>query len=117
MRAGLALLGLALASCTPVDSDQARICRVALPALEPPGTRIAIARTAAVPSGVRIDYRAGEPSTRHYATCRFSPANRVDLVGVTTDRGELAGATVYLLKRYYVETADGAAADPGRAAP
>ena len=115
--AGTALL--AGAGCAfVVDRDQARICRVVLPALEASGTRIALSRTARADGGVRVDYRATPPDGRalpRFAVCRFGPAN--DLVGITTDRGEVPGARLYLLKRYYIDTPDGIAADPGQASP
>ncbi|WP_375461351.1 branched-chain amino acid ABC transporter permease [uncultured Enterovirga sp.] len=101
-----------------VDADQARICRVALPAIEPAGTRIALRRVRAAEAGLRIDYDAiptdGGTLARH-ATCRFGPAK--DLVGITTDRGEVEGSRIFLLKRYYVDTPEGIAADPGEPPP
>lgn len=108
-------LGL-LAGCAAVDGDQARLCRIALPALEPPGTRIAVERVHAVEGGVHVAYRAtdaGGIERRHFAECRFAPGRRTEIATITTDRGDVAGATVYLLRRYYVETPEGAAADPG----
>lgn len=107
---------LATASCASVDSDQARICRVAIPALEPAGSRIAVIRTRPAPSGVRVDYRATPPAgeTRAgFAHCRFAPGLRRELVAITTNRGEIAGATVYLLNRHYIDTPEGIAGDPG----
>lgn len=118
--AGLALAVLALSACTVVDADRARLCRIALPALEPAGTRIAVIRTRPIENGVRIDYRAtlgDQAALPRFAACRFALGRRADLEAITTDRGEVPGATVYLLKRYYVETDEGTAADPGPAAP
>lgn len=110
------LLLAALAACTPVDSDQARLCRIAVPAIEPAGSRIAILRAEGAPSGVRLDYRSeppGEVAARHGVACRFSAANRTDLVGLVRDGAEVPGATIFLLKRYFIDTPDGIAADPG----
>ena len=101
------------------DPDQARICRAAIPALEAPGARISV--TAASPAGeraVRIAYRAETPPdavAERAVTCRFAPSlgRRPDLVGITTPEGEVAGATLYLLKRFYIDTPDGLAGSPG----
>ena len=119
--AAFVLLPIAtLGGCALVDQDQARICRMALPTLEPAGTSITVLRGAATDGGIRIDYRAsqsGRPALDRFAICRFSPANRVDLTGIATDRGEVPGATVFLLKRYYLDTPEGAAGDPGPPLP
>ncbi|WP_133768812.1 hypothetical protein [Enterovirga rhinocerotis] len=115
---GLGVAMLTLPACSVIDAEKARICRIALPALEPAGTRIAIVGTRAIENGVRVDYRAalgpGEGLER-FAECRFALGRRADLDAITTDRGTVPGATVYLLKRYYIETEAGAAADPGAA--
>lgn len=116
----LLLVPLALAGCAPVDRDQARLCRIALPALEAPGTRIVVQRIAAVEGGVRVAYRATPPAGEtlaRFAECRFAPGRRTEIESVTTDRGQVPGATVYLLRRYYVETPEGIAADPGPPEP
>ncbi len=111
--AGALLLG---AGCLSLDRDQARICRIALPALEPPGTAIAVTGARPEPDGVRIAYRAttaGRPPLERFAACRFAKGRRDELVGIRTDRGEIAGASVYLLRRHYIDTPEGVAADPG----
>lgn len=54
---------------------------------------------------------AGETPARRWARCRFGPGG--DLAAVATDRGEVPAARVFLLKRYYLDTAEGIAADPG----
>jgi len=111
---------LLLGGCAFVDADQARICRTALPALEPDGARLALVRTEVAPSGVRIDYRASlgnAPAVQRFATCRFAPTGPADLLGITTDRGEVPGATIFLLKRYFIDTPEGVVADPGPATP
>ena len=109
-----------LAGClSAADPDQARICRAAIPALEAEGSRIAIASVS--PAGERavtVSYRAERPSGEPVArtiTCRFAPAigGGSDLVGIGTPEGEVAGATIYLLKRFYIDTPEGVAAAPG----
>lgn len=121
--AGLAAgAALALAGCAVLDVDQARLCRSALPAIEDGGGRIEVVRTAGGPEArsLRIDYRTlreGRVVTR-YAVCRFAGGTgRTELAGITTDRGEVSGARLYLLNRYYLDTPDGVAGDPGSGDP
>ena len=107
---------LALAGCARIDEDQARLCRIALPALEPRDTRISVERTDATEGGVRIDYTATQADTGtrpRFAECRFALGRHLEIEAISTDRGEVPGATVYLLRRYFIETPEGAAADPG----
>jgi branched-chain amino acid transport system permease protein len=107
---------LALGGCIGVDGDQARLCRTALPALEQPLTRIVVQRIRTIERGVRVEYRAvpaGGDAVLRFAECRFALGRRTEVEAITTDRGEVPGATAYLLRRYYVETPEGAAADPG----
>ena len=40
-------------------------------------------------------------------------ANKADLVGLSTEAGPVAGSTVYLLKRFYIDSPEGVAGDPG----
>jgi branched-chain amino acid transport system permease protein len=124
----LLLLTLGLAGCSWVDADQARICRSALPALEQTGSRIEVLRIAAGRDArsVRIDYLTtlGPRSRTRFALCRFAAdglqAGKAELVDVVTPEGPLGGARTYLLRRYYLETAEGLAGDPAageRASP
>ena len=69
---------LLVAACAPLDTEQARICRLVLPALHPEGTVFRETRIASAEAGrgVRIDYEVSEPDTRtfirrHWAVCRF----------------------------------------------
>ena len=103
-----------------LDADEVRICRDALPALEPAGHTIQVGRVSRGPvsGSVRVEYRAGPVGERdriRFAVCRFGPdptaAGRSELVGVETDRGAISGASLFLLKRYYLTTPEGAAAD------
>ena len=115
IRAAALVLASCLASCAYVDEDQARLCRIALPALEPAGSRITVERTAAAERGVRVVYRVSEASgiqREAYAECRFALGRPKDVEAIRTDRGEVPGATVYLLRRYYIDTQEGISADP-----
>lgn len=110
---GLAALS-ALSACeSAVDRQRAAICRRAVPALAP-AAGVLLLRTGAGPGkdSVRVDYRvAGDPSRQHWAVCGFGPG--AGLVAVTTERGPLNGAALYLLGRYYLDTPEAEAADPG----
>ncbi|MBM6595513.1 branched-chain amino acid ABC transporter permease [Microvirga pudoricolor] len=122
-RLALCFLGLSLlAACGfSVDAEQARVCRTALPALNP-GGRITVLRAEAGPGprSVRIDYSVDMPNRRpldrsilcQFAADGLSP-NKAELTGILTERGPLPGANLYLLKRYYIETPEGVAGDPG----
>jgi len=117
---------LALASCSPLDSEQLRVCRLVLPALHPAQTAFRETHVAAA-SGreVRIDYEASEPETRtfisrHWVTCTFGGSAltraRLVLAGVDTDRGPLSEARLLYLNRFWLET-PGAADAQGESAP
>jgi branched-subunit amino acid ABC-type transport system permease component len=112
-----------LAGCSPaVETDQARLCRMALPALvgvdatieiagqrpDPDGRGLAVAFTAATPGR-----RQAEP---HLAECRFRepgrPRESRDLVGLTLDGEPLSEARIFALVRYWLGTPEGRAADP-----
>lgn len=100
-----------LAACeSAVQQQRLATCRRAVPALVPAesGLKILRAGTGAVPDSVRVEYSTG--SRQHWALCRFN-AGAV-LEGIATDRSALSGASLYLLKRYYLDTPDAAAAEP-----
>ncbi|MGO4524040.1 branched-chain amino acid ABC transporter permease [Microvirga sp. 2MCAF35] len=122
-RSAALLLGLCLlAACgLTIDADQARVCRSALPALNP-GARITVEhiQKGPVPRSLRVDYLAeylDRPILQRFAICQFmaeglSP-NKAELEGLATEEGPLSGANLYLLKRYYLATPEGMAGDPG----
>jgi branched-chain amino acid transport system permease protein len=118
------MLALALlAACgLTVDAEQARVCRLALPALNADGGRITVTRTAPwlEAYSIRIEYRVereNAPPLERYVICRFAAeglsANKADLIGLSTETGPVAGSTVYLLKRFYIDSPEGVAGDPG----
>ena len=112
-----ALMGLAACAGNP-DAEQARTCRRALPTLVPAGARITVLRTAPGPQerSIRVDFsqeREGRSPLPRYAVCEFSGMSRTDLSGLTSDRGPVGGAALYLLKHYYLDTPDAALAEPG----
>jgi branched-chain amino acid transport system permease protein len=111
-----------LAGCSPtVETDQARLCRMALPALMPQEARIAILKQEADPDGrgLRVAFTAeapgGEPRN-HLAACRFRMAGRPresrDLTSLTLDGLALSETQLLFLIRYWLATPEGRAADP-----
>jgi branched-chain amino acid transport system permease protein len=124
------LIAPLLAGCgSAVDSEQLRICRQVIPALDPDGTEIREMRYAPSrigPPGVRIDYVARAPgalapsasapsasapaSSVHHVACGFAggtfSADRLNLVAVETDRGPLGEARLYYLKRFWLGSAE-----------
>jgi len=118
--AALACAGLAACS-TLVETDQARLCRMALPALAPEGAIVTILGQSefADGRGLRVDYRLsglGAPAETRFAECRFKapgrPERSQDLVSLTTNDGPLSDARLYLLIRFWLATPEGRAADP-----
>lgn len=120
-RLAACLLGLCLLSACQPDADQTRVCRSALPALNA-GAQISVTRIqpGPVPRSLRVDYLAqtpDRPALERFAICVFAAEglspNKAELVGLATEGGPVSGASLYLLKRYYLGTAEGVANDPG----
>jgi branched-chain amino acid transport system permease protein len=125
MRAALLLLiALVLAGCgRPVDSEQLRICREVIPAINPDGTDVSQMRSSSAAigqQGVRIDYVArapGEAEAARYVECgfagdTFSP-ERLNLVAVRTETGPLGDAQLFYFKRFWLGSADAASVQVG----
>ncbi|WP_018263108.1 hypothetical protein [Methylobacterium sp. WSM2598] len=114
----LAASAVALAACAPdLDPAQERVCRRVLPTLVAEGGRARVlgAAPGRAPRSIRIDFveeRPGRPPLTRWVVCRFSEMSRVDLGGVLSDRGQVGEAALYLLKHYYLDTPDAAAAEP-----
>jgi branched-chain amino acid transport system permease protein len=111
-----------LAGCSPVlETDQARLCRMALPALMPADQRITIVSQRPDPDGRGLtvafttETAGGEPED-HAATCRFRepgrPRESRDLTSLTLDGEALSDIELYMLVRYWLATPEGRAADP-----
>jgi branched-chain amino acid transport system permease protein len=115
---GLCLLG----GCGfSIDAEQARVCRSVLPALNP-GATITVLRIqeGPAPRSLLVEYEARHPERPildRFAVCQFAAeglsASKAELTGLGTEEGPLSGASLYLLKRYYLETPEGVAGDPG----
>ncbi|MCJ2035261.1 hypothetical protein [Methylobacterium sp. J-068] len=119
----LALVGsllLSLAACeSSVDRQRATICRRVVPALAPPDTAIRLLRVGPGPGpdAVRVDYavtgRPGQAARQRWVACGFGPG--AELLGLATESGPVSGPNLYLLRHYYLDTPEAAAADPGKA--
>jgi branched-chain amino acid transport system permease protein len=111
-----------LAGCaTLIETDQARLCRMALPAIEDPDATIRILRQSPFEDGrgLRVDYAATAPGAAqiaHFAECRFRepgrPRKSQDLIAIQTDRGPLDAYRLATLIRFWLATPEGRAADP-----
>ncbi len=117
----LIALGL-LVGCSPaLETDQARLCRMALPALMPPDARIAILAQTPDPDGRGLSVAfsaetAGAKPRLHEAACRFREPGRPhassDLTSLALDGRPLSDARLLFLIRYWLATPEGRAADP-----
>lgn len=116
------LAALCLAGCSPtLETDQARLCRIALPALTPEGARIRIdtQRPDQDGRGLIIAFSAEPPAEEpepHVAACRFRepgrPRQSRDLISLTFDGAPLSDTQLFFLVRYWLATPEGRAADP-----
>jgi branched-subunit amino acid ABC-type transport system permease component len=116
------LFALLLTGCSPqVETDQARLCRMALPALMADGAAIDILAETPDPDGrgLAVAFSArtsGRAPERHLAACRFRepgrPRESRDLIGLTLDGEALGEARLFALVRYWLATPEGRAADP-----
>ena len=111
-----------LAGCSPtLETDQARLCRMALPALMPPDARIAILAQEPDADGRGLsvvfttETSGGEPQD-HVAACRFRLAGRPrasrDLQSLALDGELISESRLFFLVRYWLATPEGRAADP-----
>ena len=122
LRLLILLAAAMLAGCSPaLETDQARLCRMAVPMLVPQGARIAILGQAPDPDGrglaVTFSIRMLRQETKnHVAACRFRepgrPRESRDLVSLTLDGERLSDAKLFFLTRYWLATPEGRAADP-----
>jgi branched-chain amino acid transport system permease protein len=111
-----------LGGCSPsLETDQARLCRMALPALIPPEARIAILTQTpdADGRGLSVAFTAETPGgerQNHLAACRFREPGRPhesrDLTSLTLDGQPLSETRLFVLIRYWLATAEGRDADP-----
>ncbi|WP_038368317.1 branched-chain amino acid ABC transporter permease [Bosea sp. UNC402CLCol] len=116
---------VALAGCgEDFDTDQTRLCRQAIPPLNPPGAHIEIERITAGPvrRALRLLYRMqlGDGVARHRSIdCLFGTDDkglgRPTLIGIASDGQPMSDASFYFLRRFYLE--DRSEPPPDPAAP
>jgi branched-chain amino acid transport system permease protein len=117
----VALLVCALASCADmVDTEQARVCRSMVPALNLSTAGVEILRTRSLVSGdgVRVEYRARADSgltIDRFLDCRFAVGPPTPdgglLVGVATESGPLSDVRLQMIRRFWLRGTE-AAGDP-----
>jgi branched-chain amino acid transport system permease protein len=117
------LLLVMLAGCgTMLDGDQARICRLTLPAVNPDATRIVVTRVveASAPYDLEVDYRVTQDGreTPRYVLCGFGGRwvvrNKGALQQFATEEGAYSPLRVHILNRYWLDRPEfSTLADPG----
>lgn len=119
MKRALALIGLlGLVGCSSVETDQARLCRMALPALAAPDAAIHILSETEDEDwrGVIIRYQASPGGGAHRAECRFRspgrPNRSEDMIALAIDDVRLDDTHRYFLTRFWLATPEARAADP-----
>ena len=118
---GLLAAGL-LVGCSPVvETDQARLCRMAVAALSAEGGRIDVLDESPDPDGrgLTVAFSAatpGEAPQRHRLACRFRapgrPLESRALVALVLDGEPIGAARLYVMVRWWLSTPEGRAADP-----
>ncbi|CAM5769103.1 branched-chain amino acid ABC transporter permease [Bosea minatitlanensis] len=104
---------VALSGCGEgFDTDQMRLCRQAIPPLNPTGAHIEIERATVgpVPRALRLLYRVqlGDGVARHRSIdCLFAAESnglgRPNLIGIASDGRPMPDASFYFLRRFYLE--------------
>ena len=115
------LAALALAGCSRlVETDQARLCRMALPAVAPPDSTIEVLSQREFPDGrgLRVVYRldSGSPASTHFVDCRFRqpgrPLRSDEMIALALDGQPLSDVSLYFLERFWLATPEAREADP-----
>jgi branched-chain amino acid transport system permease protein len=115
------LAALAFAGCSRlVETDQARLCRMALPAVSPPDSTIEVLSQHEFPDGrgLRVVYRLdpASPASTHFADCRFRQAGRPlrsdEMITLAIDGRPLSDVSLYFLVRFWLATPEARDADP-----
>jgi hypothetical protein len=91
--------------------ERVATCRRALPAVAPrEDVRLLRAAPGPAANTVRVDYAEGD--RQRWLTCRFDAGTT--LVALAAEGANLSGPSLYMLRRFYLDTPDAAAADPAR---
>ncbi|WP_069876996.1 branched-chain amino acid ABC transporter permease [Bosea sp. BIWAKO-01] len=119
------LMALLLTGCSErFDTDQTRLCRQAIPALNSQEARITIDRATngQRANTLRILYHVesgGGPARQRMIDCLFAGEGaglqRGALLGVAVDGRPMNDASFYLLRRFYLENREEPPVDPGSA--
>ena len=114
----------ALAACgQKLDANAVLMCRMTLPALNAPDADIRITRinAGAGEREIRIDYTVvveRGAQRRRFVICGFNAVPRStiepDLASLVTETGPVSGASVHLMKRFWLRTPEAFEADPGQ---
>ncbi|WP_342363057.1 branched-chain amino acid ABC transporter permease [Terrarubrum flagellatum] len=111
------LVSVLLSGPDNADEAQSRLCRAMLPALAPDDSAVTVTRVGRGPSAasVRVDYVANETSGRQrarFVVCAFAEeglgARKTDLVSVITERGRMSDASLFFLRRYWLDQPEAA---------
>jgi len=112
----IAAIAVMFGWATAKDAEDVRVCREAVTAINRADSLISIRRVTATSfsRNIRIDYdvrySAQSRALSRYAICRFSPGLippfQSDLSGVITEFGPLPDSKLFLLKRFYIGTAE-----------
>lgn len=111
-------LPLFLRGMPGVDAEQARLCRMLLPALFPEdqGIRV-ISSESGRGAVVHVAFQLGDEARSHVISCRFGgigySAAKRDLASVTLDGRGVSESALWFLKERWLESQDSIAADPG----
>ena len=103
-----------------VETDQARLCRMALPALSPPDSSVEVVSQHEFPDGrgLRVVFRLdpGSPASTHFADCRFRqpgrPLRSDEMIALAIDGQPLSDVSLYFLARFWLATPEARGADP-----
>jgi branched-chain amino acid transport system permease protein len=120
-RLAVLLAALTLAGCSRlVETDQARLCRMALPALAPPDSTIEVVSQHEFPDGrgLRVVFRLdpASPISSHFADCRFRhpgrPLRSDEMIALAIDGRPLSDVNLLFLTRFWLATPEARGADP-----
>ena len=110
---------LTLSGCArELETDQARLCRMALPALLAPDAapQVETQREDDDGRGVVVGFRERAGAPLQVEQCRFRrpgrPLHSTELVELTLDGARLSEPNLYFLIRFWLATPEGRAADP-----
>ncbi|MET0605176.1 MAG: branched-chain amino acid ABC transporter permease [Beijerinckiaceae bacterium] len=115
------IAGVLLTRQPSADENQARVCRAILPAIAGDDAIVTPlrARRGTRPASVRIEYLVEAPGATarsRQIQCEFAgeglASGATDLVGVVTERGHMSDASLFFLRRYWLERAESALEAP-----